>query len=687
MLLALFLAGLCSAQGPDDEARLRERAARCGSELTWAADWNAAKARAYDEHKLVLVSFQNYPGFELGELALLGPFMDPDIVALVEARLVPLRLQLDMRSPLAAPEVYGMGPNTFGVALMLASPEGDVLAETFSLDSTVVYEFLRAGLRAHPGPFELSWADLGPEGLARFNVTDARAATQRLLAGGELERAEARFEWLAEQGAPRLPELRADLARLRGDPRAGLAALAALPADDPERLEREAGFLASLGEYEEAAARLARVATPSAAARFQRAMLALAREERAAGLAELRALALEEPETRWSWLAAALLVEPALTAVASFDLEPPRPAVLAEGMSVARAPLSADRHAEARSQAVDWLLAHQRADGSWLTPDDIGRGPEDDPDSTPLGIIALAGLALEREARATESEARAAELAAGAARALRFLTDFATTLRTRGELAPEILMDYTVWSHPCALLFAAESAQDDAARALVHDALAELTRKKQAAGGWSYYLSGTVAGSATPYEISMSFTTALVLRALVAAHAHALVVEATLLEGTADALEAMRKDDGRFAYLAEHTSGYLQGGERGDAAGRGPGCTLALLEVERADLDELRTSLAEFVAHLPLLEREQGKALMHCGPEGEGSHYLLFDYWQAGEAVAALPLVERAGFRTRVRAAVLAARNADGSFVDNPSVGRAAGTAMALLALQALARE
>lgn len=576
-----------------------------------------------------------------------------------------------------------MGPDTFGVALMLATPEGEVLAETFSLDSTVAYEFLRAGLKAHAGKHALTPSEIGS---ALFRAEDVCRDTRRLLDAGELERAERRIEHLTQLGAERVPLLRADLARLRGDPRAGLAALAALPAGDPERLEREAGFLASLGEYDEAAARLARLTAPSAAARFQRAMLALARAQRAAGLAELRTLALEEPETRWSWLAAALLVEPALTAVEHFDLRPPSVDVLAEGFHVARAPLGADQHEQARADAVAWLLARQRTDGAWLTPDDIGRGPKDDPDSTPLGIIALAGLALEREARTGGDAPRATELRSAATRALQYLTDFAATLRARGARAPEILMDYTVWSHPCALLLAAESDRDDAARALVRDGLAELTRKKQEAGGWSYYLSGSVAGSATPYRISMSFTTALVLRALVSAHAHGLAVEEALLDGAADALEAMRKEDGRFCYLAEHTSGYLQGGTRGDAAGRGPGCTLALVEVERAELDELRASLVEFVARLPFLEREQGKVLMHCGPEGEGSHYVLFDYWQAAEAVAALPPAEREPFRTRLRAAVLAARNVDGSFVDNPMVGRAAGTAMALLALQALAR-
>jgi hypothetical protein len=682
MFLVAVLAGVCCAQTTEEDARLHERAARCGSELRWAADWNAAAGRARDERKLVLVSFQNYPGFELGELASIGPFMDPDIVALVEARLVPLRLKLGMQSPLAAPEVYGMGPSTFGVALLLASPEGQVLAETFSLDESVVYEFLRSGLKARGSALADS-----PRNSAA-GEPDARAKAERLLFGGELELAAASLEGLTRSGAQRLPQFRADLARLRGDPRAGLAALAELPAEDPERLEREAGFLASLGEYEEATARLARLVAPTASSRFQRALLALARKERARGLSELRTLALEEPETRWSWQAAALLLEPALTAGESFDLRLPGKAALAEGLSVTRAPLTPDRHEEARAQAVTWLLTHQQADGSWLTPGSLERGPDDDPHPLPLGITALAGLALAREAHASKSASRASELERGAKHALSCLMDFAARLRARGTRPPEILMDYTVWSHPCALLLAAECGPpDDASRALVQDALAELMRKKKPTGGWSYYLSGSVAGSATPYEISMSFTTALVVRALVSAKAAGFSVESDLVADAADALEGMRRDDGRFVYLAEHQSGLLEGGTRGDAAGRGPACTLALLEVERADSDELLASLREFVEHLPLLEREQGKALMHCGPAAEGSHYLLFDYWQAAEAVATLPKAERDAWGERVRLAVLAARNVDGSFVDNPSVGRAAGTAMALLALQAAARD
>jgi len=699
MLLALLLLAACVNQAPDEDALLRARAARCGSELSWAADWNAAATRARDERKLVLVSFQNYPGFELGELASIGPFMDPDVVALVEARLVPLRLELGMPAPFTAPEVYGMGPKTFGVALMLASPEGQVLEETFSLESTVVYAFLREGVRAHLGPYHPGRAPRasGTGSAERTFMEAVRDEIAERIRAGDLDEGERALEaWLRSfprQAPPELSvavanmradaaRLRADLARLRGDPRAGLAALGALPDDEPERLEREAGFLASLGAYDEAAARLARLPAPSASARFQRALLALARGEREAGLAELRTLALEEPETRGSWLAAALLVNPALTTRDSWNLVPPARELLAEGLSVPPAPLTPGDEARAAAEAVAWLLARQRTDGSWPTPSDLSRGPADEPSPLALGTTALCGLALHGAAATSEA-------AAGAARSA--LAHLAAASERRRRARPlEVLMDYTVWSHPCALLLAARTGSastSEPVRALVQDSLAELAKKQQEDGGWSYYLSGTVAGSATPYRISMSFTTALALRALVAASTLAPGLEPRLAAGAADALEGLRNDDGAFVYLAEHTSGARTGGTPGDAAGRGPGCALALLEAGRGGLADLRERLELFLEHLPALEREQGKALMHCGPEAQGSHYVLFDYWQAAEAVAALPAVERAPLRTRLTGAILAARNADGSFVDNPMIGRAAGTAMALLALQALARE
>ena len=74
---------------------------------------------------------------------------------------------------------------------------------------------------------------------------------------------------------------------------------------------------------------------------------------------------------------------------------------------------------------------------------------------------------------------------------------------------------------------------------------------------------------------------------------------------------------------------------------------------------------------------------MHAGPQGQGCHYLLFDYAHAAfAAVDASPKSSRT--RVRLLDLVLDCRQADGSFLDTPILGRSYGTAMALLALPTL---
>ncbi len=606
----------------DEDALLRERAAKCGSEVRWAADWSEAAARAKDERKLILIAFQNYPGFEVGDLPSIGPFMEPDIVALTNARFVPLRFRLGMEAPFTDPALYGTSPTSFGVALMLAKPDGEILRETFSLDTTVAYEFLRGGLHGNAG---LAGPPSPPEPPRGTNAERALAAAEWLLACGELEEAEARIERCAQAG---------------GTPR-------------------------------------------------------LARGAKEEGVAVLRALALAEPETRWSWWAAAAVTNPMFAVQERWILALPTAEQIEEGLPFAPGPLKPRDVARARSDARGWLLARQREDGSWGHPYEIGTAHGDDPPHIGLGATALAGIALMRASHALfaegdKSDARTAAAAAG--RALEYLARRAAALRSRTAHEPEVLMDYSVWSHPYAILLAAEClphrvGDAAAARAMAADAVAVLAAKQKSGGGWSYYLSGTVEGSAQPHEASMSFTTAAVLNALLRAPEAGAAVAPEKIVGAVGCLEGMRREDGAFVYLVEHTLGYPVGGTPGDAAGRGPACALALHRAGRADLDAVRARLRLFVEHLPELAREQGKVLMHCGPEAQGSHYLLFDYMNAAEAVAALPAAERAEFRAPLLAAILAARNADGSFVDNPQIGRPAGTAMALIALQALAAE
>lgn len=694
-MLALALP-LLLAQAVDEDAVLAERAALCGSEVNWAADWQEAASRAKQERKLILVAFQNYPGFELGDLPSIGPFMDPDIIALTNARFVPLRFRLGMEAPFTDPAIYGTSPTSFGVAILLAKPDGEILRETFSLETTVVREFLRAGLRGHPGL-------AGPPPRASLpgesRAERALAEASWMIACGEWEEADLLLEACAQSGgAPRLPLVRADLLRLRRDFQGALDALAAAPADaslQADVAEAQSWLHTMLGNLPAAQAALVRAGTATPARRSLAASLMLARGARTEGLAALRALALEDPPTRWSWQAAAVVSNPTLAMQERWNLQPPTAEQIAEALPLAPGPVQPGEAARAHADAVQWLLVNQRADGSWAHPHEIGASAGDDPPLVGLGATALAGIALAREARATDRGAsgtaaqRAQALRAAAGRTLDYLSNHAATMRARTVQRPEVLMDYTVWSQPYALLLAAECLPDkigaaQPARTMAADAVAMLTRKQKTGGGWSYYLSGTVAGSAQPLEVSMSFTTAAVLTALLRAPEAGVEIAPELIAEAVRCLEDMRLENGAFRYMVEHTSKTPVGGTPGDAAGRGPACALTLHRAGRADADAVRARLQLFVEHLPQLAREQGKVMMHCGPEAQGSHYLMFDYMYAAEAVAALPPAERAAFRKPLLEAILAARQADGSFVDNPQIGRSAGTAMAVIALLAL---
>ena len=76
---------------------------------------------------------------------------------------------------------------------------------------------------------------------------------------------------------------------------------------------------------------------------------------------------------------------------------------------------------------------------------------------------------------------------------------------------------------------------------------------------------------------------------------------------------------------------------------------------------------------------------MQAGPKQLNLVYLLFDYSHAALAHEMLGADKRS--RTKLLELVLACRQPDGSFLDTPLLGRAYGTAMALTALDALARK
>jgi hypothetical protein len=130
----------------------------------------------------------------------------------------------------------------------------------------------------------------------------------------------------------------------------------------------------------------------------------------------------------------------------------------------------------------------------------------------------------------------------------------------------------------------------------------------------------------------------------------------------------------------------VSAGAAAGAAARSPVCALALVRGGRLPAEELSGALQVFVEHSAGYDKELGKALMHTGAAGQGSHYLLFDYMTAAATVATLPAEERVKYREPLLAVLLHARTDDGAFLDNPLLGRATGAALGVLALIALER-
>jgi tetratricopeptide (TPR) repeat protein len=640
---------------------LEELAAKCGSEIPWAADWAEAARRASEEQKLVLVSANLRQGFAIADQAMSGPFMDPDIVALARERFVCLKFGPSSEAPFRAQTSYGMGPHAFGVALFVVSAEGEVLEQFESMDALAVDRFLQQSLAKHVGRQLL--LDGTPVGNAKWCV-----------ARGQLEDA---LQSAGLEDSPPSHALRAHVLRRLGDAQAALAEIdKATKSPDLER----ARILMQLGRCTDALAELERLpASPEALYLRGACEFLTGKKERARSSWET--LVREHPEDRWAWVAAAHLAGPLLAIEAHWQ---PR-AIDAEALRTLRdVPvqlLPAERFSDARQGAIDFLLREQRADGSWSTPSEVRGFDVDQPDPFVDATTALAGEALAAVPNAPLSRA-------AAERALGFLLRSIARAKSSGSVAG--FMDYEVWSRSCTLRFLARcvdakigepGARAGAARWLV----AELKGKVRPGGGWSYYLTTDVTSTNAQDQQSISFVVAAVTLALQRAEETKLAEAKELLSGSLGCLERLRGEDGCFAYMigAEDHAPKLSPTPAGDA-GRGPACELALLHGKRSDVARLAGALSRFREHASGLMRESGKVLMHCGPEGQGCHYILFDLWTAALAARELPEKERGPYRTLLLESLMLLRSEEGGFRDTPILGWNTGTALALLALESL---
>lgn len=678
-LLTLLL-GLATAQdevapiaataATDEREAWKAAAARCGEELRWASDWESAAERARAEGKPVLAVAWMYELFQITDGSRSGFGMDADVIALVNARFVPLALHKDTAVPFAAHESYGLSPTALGAALLVVAPDGQVLADSATLQPQAACEFLRAFLAQHPQyPGEEEPAGLGRE-----------ARAERHLARGEL--AEAAL-LLGQVSSPRAQHLAAHLASQQRDAERALAQLAAAKDGADEELaaelERDGLFLRlALGREAEARALAEDLARSrpehesGAAARFALGLLDQATGEPARARERWRALVAERPASRWAWQAAVcLLAEPAELEL-GLRLAAPSSGLLDH---VAPVPFERMDAARSRKDALHWLRTRQTAAGGFPDATELEGNPRWRNDIS-LAIDALAGRAL--LAAGDPKAAERVELALRAERAR------AETWQGREAMA------YGSWADALGLelvveLLAAGRGDADALRAEGAALAEDLVGRQRQNGGWSYFYSTSMAEDAVTLEQSISFVTATAVRALLHARAAGIELDEDALEQGLACLTAMRDADGVFVYMLwSFQKRADKEPQLAGAAGRGPLCELALLEAGRSDEGRLKTALERFFEHLPALAAERGKALMHCGVEAQGCHFVLYDYATAAQAIAALPESERAPWRARLRERVLDCRRTDGAFLDAPVLGPTPGTALALLALVSL---
>ncbi|KAF0244314.1 MAG: hypothetical protein FD180_2641 [Planctomycetota bacterium] len=625
-------------EGAIAKTLLKKAAERCGSEIDWASSWKQAAARAKKQNRLVVVVVEQYRGLNIERYAPSTLFMDSDVVALMNSRFVAFQWNDRCGAPFEDPEVYGLGPSTFGQGILFADAEGKIVANAVSYDPFYFDDFARGVLRDHPGEEAEDEGDA--EELLQRGDLDAAAV---LLAAPES----------AEQW-----RLRASLLRRQRKGDEALKAIAEARAKGAKSVDLdEAVIRLRMGKFAEAGRLLAGNDEPEAVfwhalAKGMQVGLEPVREE-------VLKLAKDHPGDRWAWRAAAMMSGKGMGS--GLDR-----AVWHEDARVAGCmsspPAPGEDAASAERDAVAFLLKTQLRDGSWPSPHSLAepKGAA----AVAVASIAGSGLLPFRERKDVEAAVR---------RGQKFVLENPLVSH------PDRLFDYTIWGQVFSLRFLAECAAakfGDVGELVeaMDEIVAELRRGRFPDGGWAYFRAEGSEGT------SIGFVTAAAVCALREAKAAGAEVPAKLVSGAVEVVASARQRGGAFNYF--RGAGGDPGGREAEAALRSPLYAMVLKRAGEGKVEGLRESLDLYMRFREHNRRERGKNLCHTSPEGLASYYLIFGYSFAAEALSELPEKERAGYAAALTEDVLAMRTEDGAFCDNPSIGRHYGAGMALRAIR-----
>jgi hypothetical protein len=307
-----------------------------------------------------------------------------------------------------------------------------------------------------------------------------------------------------------------------------------------------------------------------------------------------------------------------------------------------------------RERSVAVLVELQRADGSF--GESSGRDGYGFVDGAITAICADA-LARVESRLAPQPRERAA---AARERALAFLRRFADADARRSSA-----MD--AFNDPYALRALLAAGDRESAAKLV----ARIASRQLPDGNWTVY---------NP-ERPASFNTALALLALADARSAGLDVPERCWSAAIGALERMRQPSGLFPYSTAPGHEWMTT-EHGSIA-RDPLCEHALLACGRGSRERLAAALERYARFAHELRAPTKRLYDYFNPRGHGGYYFFFAHRNALEAAGAYAEPELARrVAARARELVSAAMEGDGSFLDKFMLGRAYGTAMALLVLE-----
>lgn len=318
----------------------------------------------------------------------------------------------------------------------------------------------------------------------------------------------------------------------------------------------------------------------------------------------------------------------------------------------------------AAKKAADFLKGKQNPDGSF------GRDLVEAGVMAHRAVTALAGLAL-LNVWSLGSVERTGPPPPEIERALRWVLDFRPRHKLRGPdvWGPIFSLDFLRTCH-ASRHFATRRAE---IREGILRAIEELAKTQGGDGGWMYY--DFAKGQ------SASFVTAAALVNLRAVAREGIPVPDALLTRALGALKRCRLGDANFTY-APGKPLPLEGN-----APRSPLCELAMNLAGQSSRSNLRQAVENFFRYRHVIRKIKGKKGTHIGQGLTAPYYYLYDHYWTARAIKLLDRDAERVYLEKMKEAILADQEKDGSFTDWPtySAHQVAGTSLAILTLYQLA--